>query len=184
MDPNIDTSLDASIDSVMAMDLVSSENKTPAPDSETMSDSTTQGTPSAISSTTIDRRRNRGGQNLTCNEPPCTNVPFSDQTCLSRHVREKHGSEMYYCPISTCKRYRKGFPRRFNLLAHKRRCHPEQASSLNELLKDSPREGTSGSRGDNRLWAKLNELKELRHEIDEEIGTLEDASRIMSDYEE
>jgi len=34
------------------------------------------------------------------------------------------------------------------------------------------------------LWAKLNELKELRREIDEEIGTLEEAARIMSDYEQ
>ncbi|PVH87166.1 hypothetical protein DL98DRAFT_268277 [Cadophora sp. DSE1049] len=186
MDPDIDTSIDESLDLALAVEPASPENNTTAFDSSSSSDSTAQGTPLTLSTSTSKRkRRQQDSQSLTCNEPPCTNRSFSDPTCLTRHIREKHGSEMYYCPISTCKRYRKGFPRRFNLLSHKRRCHPDQASSLNEVLEESSTAGRGdGFRNDNSLWVKLNELRELRRGIDEEIGTLEDAARIMSEYEQ
>lgn len=184
LDTNINIGCDPDLTPVT--EVVVLENKTHDTESSTSSDSVAQVIPLTLSHSQSGRRKKRpqDSQNLICSEPPCNNRTFSDQTCLTRHLREKHGSDKYYCPISTCNRHRRGFPRRFNLLAHKRRCHPDQASPLSDLLRDSPRPGADSSRGENRLWAKLNELKELRREIDEEIGTLEEAARIMSDYEQ
>ncbi|KAH6699004.1 hypothetical protein BKA61DRAFT_583041 [Leptodontidium sp. MPI-SDFR-AT-0119] len=166
--------------------VISSENKIPTPDSAPSPNSTAQGTPLTLSTPTSKRnKRQSDGQNPTCNEAPCNNLSFSDQACLSRHLREKHGSEKYYCPVSTCKRHRKGFPRRWNLLDHNKRCHPDQFSLLDEVLEEgSPARGGDGLRGENRLWARINELKEFRDEIDQEIKALERAEKIMNDYEQ
>ncbi|KAG4411410.1 hypothetical protein IFR04_015452 [Cadophora malorum] len=187
---SIDASMDGRFDQTMAPENTTFEHKTSIPDSALPPDSAVQDTllnqAPLASDFNVTRRKKRpqDSHSFACNEPPCTNRCFSDQTCLTRHLREKHGSDMYYCPISTCNRHHRGFPRRFNLLAHKRRCHPDQASPLSDLLRYSSRPGADSSRGENRLWAKLNELKELRCKIDEEIGTLEEAARIMSDYEQ
>ncbi|KAH9220607.1 hypothetical protein DL95DRAFT_35177 [Leptodontidium sp. 2 PMI_412] len=112
---------------------------------------------------------------------------------------------MHYCPFPTCNGSRKGFARKWNLLAHKRRCHPNAFSKLlpdnllnptdentqSELVESGVSEvGQSG--GDGCLGRKLKVLRVLRDEliedhqadlenIDREIGILEGALAIMRD---
>lgn len=112
---------------------------------------------------------------------------------------------MHYCPFPTCNGSRKGFARKWNLLAHKRRCHPNAFSKLlpdnllnptdqntqSELVESGVSEvGQSG--GDGCLGRKLKVLRMLRDEliedhqadlenIDREIGILDGALAIMRD---
>ncbi|KAH7319354.1 hypothetical protein BKA65DRAFT_100629 [Rhexocercosporidium sp. MPI-PUGE-AT-0058] len=150
------------------------------------------------------RRRRPSSQTYTCSYMECRNRKFSDQACLSRHLREKHDPEMHYCPITTCNRHRKGFPRRLNLLAHKRRCHPNTFSHSfvdssqvspkdndvidNELLVAGGVSEVGYLEADDRLGIKLKALMDLRVELasdldvlDREIGILEGALAIMRD---
>jgi hypothetical protein len=42
-----------------------------------------------------------------------------------RHKREVHEpTKLRCCPVVTCKRHTKGFPRKYNLFEHMKRCHP------------------------------------------------------------
>jgi hypothetical protein len=45
---------------------------------------------------------------------------------LDRHIRNRHGSAAFFCPVRSCKRSTrgKGFARKENLNAHCRRLHP------------------------------------------------------------
>lgn len=95
----------------------------------------------------------------------------------------------YFCSVLSCKRHRKGFPRRYNLLQHMKLCHPDQSSSLlrahqegsfaksvNESLEaDFVVGGKSSEGGEDRLRNNLKELKELRDEIIGDIEILEGA---------
>ena len=130
-------------------------------------------------------QRRREGQGSSCTRPGCNNRKFSDQACLNRHLREVHTLETSYCPIVSCNRHKKGFKRKLNLILHKKRCHPDQLPSLEEEVENSPVNTTlQSARSKNGLWAKINELKEFRDEIDQEIKTLEGAARIMNEYEQ
>ena len=67
---------------------------------------------------------------FACTEKACTVKPFGDKAGLLRHRREVHGtqghvrlSQAYNCPNPTCKRNRRGFARRSNMIEHCRRVH-------------------------------------------------------------
>lgn len=65
-----------------------------------------------------------------CQQVGCDAPPFGDIGGLFRHRREVHKMRdgdrplsEHFCPISTCERHTRGFPRRWNLLEHQRRIH-------------------------------------------------------------
>jgi hypothetical protein len=60
----------------------------------------------------------------TCEMPQCQNPHFSNKGGLDRHNREKHGSDAYFCPHTSCNRHIRGFQRKNNLYEHQKRCHP------------------------------------------------------------
>jgi hypothetical protein len=64
---------------------------------------------------------------FACVVSDCKHPRFGDKGGLDRHKREVHGSKTYCCPINTCKRNTKGFPRKYNLFEHQKRCHPSQS---------------------------------------------------------
>jgi hypothetical protein len=171
-------------------------------------------------SETHSQRRRKRGRLHDCPESSCNHRQFSDKAGLKRHLREFHGSGVYYCPYASCKRHSRGFPRKYNLLQHQKRCHgniletlPEestpQSSSVrlleysNSLMKprdlleerfnSSDNQLGIGSlsqwgqdlKGEDRIWKKIQELRSIRAEINQEIDrdmeTLEGALGLMSD---
>lgn len=71
------------------------------------------------------QHREHDGRPHLCKESSCKHRQFADKAGLQRHSREAHGSEAHCCPITSCTRHRKGFPRKYNLLKHQKRCHPD-----------------------------------------------------------
>lgn len=67
---------------------------------------------------------------LTCDNPGCLNQTFADRGGLRHHEREVHGSQTYNCPISTCKRSTRGFPRKWNFEQHMKKSHPSISSPI------------------------------------------------------
>ncbi|CAG8956742.1 hypothetical protein HYFRA_00012286 [Hymenoscyphus fraxineus] len=128
-----------------------------------------------------------------CSVQGCKHPQFGDKGGLDRHTREVHGSKTYCCPITTCKRHTRGFPRKYNLFEHQKRCHsgtsPGPMSS--NLVRNSRVEDTqNGDRtsfsselaiGGGRIREKLERLYALRMEIDGDIETLKRAVDIMGD---
>lgn len=140
--------------------------------------------------------------------PDCKHPYFGDKGGLDRHKREVHGSKTYCCPITSCKRHARGFPRKYNLSEHQKRCHPDQ--SLNaaiasiqrspnrtifdrtekEKLQIGDDEASSpemeintgvGKARDGRLREKLERLCALRTEIDGDIEALKRALDVLGD---
>ncbi|KAM3075380.1 hypothetical protein ACMFMF_006055 [Clarireedia jacksonii] len=68
---------------------------------------------------------------FTCNNEDCAHLKFADKGGLSRHQREVHGSMTYSCPVTTCRRHKRGFPRKWNLQEHQRKLHSTSAQSYN-----------------------------------------------------
>ena len=65
-----------------------------------------------------------------CSETGCKVKPFGDKGGLQRHRSELHNidddgkrSKKFTCPETSCKRNRRGFARRSNMLEHHRRVH-------------------------------------------------------------
>ena len=58
-----------------------------------------------------------------CLTAGCKEKRFSNAGDLRRHEREVHGRPTFTCPVVSCKRHRKGFSRKDNLLYHLRRLH-------------------------------------------------------------
>jgi len=69
-----------------------------------------------------------------CQVPNCKHPRFGDKGGLDRHRREVHGSKTYCCPNASCKRHTKGFPRKYNLFEHQKRCHPTTSASMQRSL--------------------------------------------------
>ncbi|KAH8654638.1 hypothetical protein BGZ60DRAFT_435756 [Tricladium varicosporioides] len=69
-----------------------------------------------------------------CPVPNCKHPRFGDKGGLDRHKREVHGSKFYCCPNISCKRHTKGFPRKYNLFEHQKRCHPTASVSMQRSL--------------------------------------------------
>lgn len=57
----------------------------------------------------------------------CNVKNFSNAGDLRRHRQEVHSSPAFTCPIVICKRNRKGFGRKDNLIQHLKRTHGEDA---------------------------------------------------------
>ena len=77
-----------------------------------------------------------------CPEIGCDVSPFGDKAGLQRHKREVHrlrdGDEkpakVYPCPKAGCKRNRKAFSRKSNMLEHYRRTHGEDSQTSVESI--------------------------------------------------
>jgi len=145
----------------------------------------------------FQKHLNRHTKPYHCSVPDCKTPQFGDKGGLDRHRREVHGPNRHYCPIVTCKRHRTGFPRKYNLFEHQKRCHPqsptislstrrpprEQSPSQFESMEDvrksdeevtSPELEVTGdlSTGGGKVQEKLRALLALRAEIDRDIETL------------
>jgi hypothetical protein len=64
----------------------------------------------------------------SCHHASCNGKSFGDKGGFERHKREVHGSQAYKCPVLSCKRHKRGFNRRYNLLEHQKRAHSAQPS--------------------------------------------------------
>jgi hypothetical protein len=62
-----------------------------------------------------------------CRQGDC-NMHFSSKAVLTRHEKETHGMHQalhYFCPVETCDRHNRGFPREYNRADHISRVHRE-----------------------------------------------------------
>ena len=92
---------------------------------------------------------------------------------------------MHYCPVASCKRQSKGFPRKYNLFEHMKRCHP----NFNERGQDRTQgeEAEIMSAGDvtrsggRRMREELNRLCAIRAELDGDIRALQRTMSILGD---
>jgi hypothetical protein len=69
-----------------------------------------------------------------CQVPNCKHTRFGDKSGLDRHNREVHGSQTHFCPITSCKRHVRGFPRKYNLFEHQKRCHSSQSPNFGTAI--------------------------------------------------
>lgn len=58
-----------------------------------------------------------------CLTAGCKGKHFSNAGDLRRHEQEVHGKQTFTCPVLSCKRYKRGFGRKDNLVHHLRRLH-------------------------------------------------------------
>ena len=126
-----------------------------------------------------------------CQVPNCKHTRFGDKGGLDRHNREVHGSQTHCCPITSCKRHVRGFPRKYNLFEHQKRCHSSQLPNLAPLSILEQQNHTSDSMkgqqesyeggsspematgGGGRLREKLENLYKMRAEMEVDIKALE-----------
>jgi len=112
-----------------------------------------------------------------CQVPNCKHTRFGDKSGLDRHNREVHGSQTHCCPITSCKRYVRGFPRKYNLAEHLKRCHSSQSPNLAPSGQQESYDGGASSEmvigGGGWLREKLANLHEMRAEIDVDIKAVE-----------
>ncbi|KFY01470.1 hypothetical protein V490_00902 [Pseudogymnoascus sp. VKM F-3557] len=139
-----------------------------------------------------------------CTQKSCARKPFSNKSGLERHKREVHSPQQFKCPFPSCSRSKAGFHRRYNLDMHQRRVHGSQSSSnsppglynnsedseegdettlrsphdrhgsTDAMLQDDAALKTKGG-----VDRKLQRLRLMRDELDEDIKLMERASRIM-----
>ncbi|KAH8749776.1 hypothetical protein F5882DRAFT_80484 [Hyaloscypha sp. PMI_1271] len=69
-----------------------------------------------------------------CPITECKVKDFSNAGDLRRHRREVHTSPAFTCPITTCKRHRKGFGRKDNLIQHLKRTHSEDTIESTPIM--------------------------------------------------
>ncbi|PMD28385.1 hypothetical protein NA56DRAFT_653105 [Hyaloscypha hepaticicola] len=72
----------------------------------------------------------------------CKAKDFSNAGDLRRHHREVHTSPAFACPVVACKRHRKGFGRKDNLMQHLQRTHGEDVIG-SSLASNSTTHGNS-----------------------------------------
>ncbi|PMD32933.1 hypothetical protein L207DRAFT_173614 [Hyaloscypha variabilis F] len=164
--------------------------------------------PNCSEDTFSTKHLNKHYKRFHCSIPDCKTPNFGDKGGLDRHTREVHGSKRHYCPITSCKRHRTGFPRKYNLFEHQKRCHPsqspnplpsvlrtsgDQTSYRSESMEDvrmSDEEGASpevsvacelSAGGSGRVQEKLKALFALRAEIDRDIETLKRTVDILDE---
>jgi hypothetical protein len=144
-----------------------------------------------------------------CKEPQCNNRDFGDKGSLRRHEKEVHlmySPKLYLCPVRSCKRHQKGFPRKYNLFEHQKRCHQQPTTALlapfqthresSEDVQDSGSDGAgdemskettmtdcspSNPTTGEELRVKLQKFRDVRKELDADILTLERALGIIGD---
>ncbi|RSL92103.1 hypothetical protein CEP52_013996 [Fusarium oligoseptatum] len=146
----------------------------------------------------LERQEENQNTQQRCLHSSCTNKSFRDKGSLDRHMREVHSSQAFFCPIVSCRRHKRGFNRRYNLLDHQKRRHGQnvegrfrtfrEEDDTSEPSLDGPakslgirqNEDTTNEEG---LLAKLESLRAMRAEIDGDIKALEKALSIISnDY--
>jgi hypothetical protein len=69
-----------------------------------------------------------------CQVLNCKHTRFGDKGGLGRHNREVHGSQTHCCPITSCNRHVRGFPRKYNLFEHQKRCHSSQSPNFGTAI--------------------------------------------------
>jgi len=92
---------------------------------------------------------------------------------------------MQFCPVALCKRQQKGFPRRYNLFEHMKRCHPNFNGREQDCTRGEHAEimgaGDVIKSGGGRIRDELERLSSIRAEVDEDIRALERAMSIIGD---
>ncbi|KAF8862028.1 hypothetical protein BDZ45DRAFT_222814 [Acephala macrosclerotiorum] len=63
---------------------------------------------------------------------------FATPGYLKRHEREVHATPTYVCPVTSCKRNRRGFSRKDNLVQHMRRTHDQGGDTMNTSSPSPP----------------------------------------------
>ncbi|RDW64094.1 hypothetical protein BP5796_10596 [Coleophoma crateriformis] len=134
-----------------------------------------------------------------CQVPNCKHTRFGDKGGLDRHSREVHGSQTHCCPITSCKRHVRGFPRKYNLFEHQKRCHsspspdltppsiPRQQNHTSDDMTGEQESYESGSSADmatgggRRLREKLENLYKMRAEIDLDIKALKRSLHLLGE---
>jgi hypothetical protein len=78
---------------------------------------------------------------------------------------------VYYCPYLSCERHTRGFPRKYNLVQHQRKCHGDQQSLHTHTIRGQAK--ASGSSLDltehESIYTELGSVANA--EIDGESGT-------------
>jgi len=67
-------------------------------------------------------------------------MQFSSKAVLTRHEKEAHrmhAAHQFFCPVSSCERHNRGFPREYNMGDHIQRVHREL--DVNDYLKKNKR---------------------------------------------
>ncbi|RDW63379.1 hypothetical protein BP6252_10924 [Coleophoma cylindrospora] len=92
----------------------------------------------------LRRHQDKHFRPYICTHPSCNHQNFGNKGGLDRHTREVHGSQSYTCPVLSCKRHKRAFHRRYNLVEHQRRAHgirppthPKAPSERSEELSES-----------------------------------------------
>ncbi|PVH72580.1 hypothetical protein DL98DRAFT_539072 [Cadophora sp. DSE1049] len=130
-----------------------------------------------------------------CEELGCNGLAFGDKAGLHRHEEEKHGkhdARRYLCPVQSCPRSRKGFPRKRNRDAHVSTRHRAGSTVGSEVFRKGSTSATPEGAGSENLGgkeccdsadvpsiadtsgfrAKLMELEREREELGQEMKEL------------
>jgi hypothetical protein len=100
------------------------------------------------------RHQDKHTRPYICHQQPCANKSFGDKAGLQRHEREVHSSktDAHTCPFPSCKRNKRGFHRRYNLLEHQKRAHGLQPDASPTAVNNSDgfleRENSHGFQGE------------------------------------
>lgn len=156
----------------------------------------------------LRKHQDKHSKPYLCGVPGCKHPRFGDKGGLDRHTREVHGTQSYRCPITSCRRYTKGFPRKYNLFEHQKRCHPGQSQNPSMLSarisrdrtrfhhegfeegRDGDEEASSSETmgtgdmagtGSGRLHEKLIRLYAEKAELDRNIEALKRTMDMMGD---
>ncbi|RSM14108.1 hypothetical protein CDV31_005570 [Fusarium ambrosium] len=149
-------------------------------------------------SLTLGRHEENQNTQQRCLHSSCTKKSFRDKGSLDRHMREVHSSQTFFCPIVSCRRHKRGFNRRYNLLDHQKRRHGQNVEgrfqtfreeddtsepSLDGPVKSLGIRQNEDTTNEDGLRVKLKSLRAIRAEIDGDIKALEKALSIISnDY--
>jgi hypothetical protein len=92
---------------------------------------------------------------------------------------------MHFCPVASCKRQQKGFPRKYNLFEHMKRSHPNFSQKGQDRTQGEEAEirGTRDgiSSGGGRMIEELERLCAIKAKVDGDIRALERTMSILGD---
>ncbi|KAN0102998.1 hypothetical protein V8E51_011311 [Hyaloscypha variabilis] len=92
-----------------------------------------------------------------CPVSGCKVKDFSNAGDLRRHRREVHASPAFTCPVLACKRHRKGFGRKDNLIQHLKRTHGEDSNDFSltsNSLTNKNQETVTSPNGDSSMGSE------------------------------
>jgi hypothetical protein len=117
-----------------------------------------------------------------CSNAACNGADFGDKAGLQRHEKERHGPIKFFCPVASCSRHRRGFPRKWNLDSHIAARHEElgakgaksatavENSQSPNTEMEQPKtadEATNIANGTETLSSKLEQLEIRKKELAE-----------------